>query len=591
MVFSKYLLPLLLSTPSTLSQLSPSPTYSPPPASSGAITSSSNSIPNSQWSNLLANLIYFYDCQRSGNLGSNNRVPWRNNSGLNDGKDAGVDLSGGFFDAGDYIKVTYPFSWTIGVIAWSGIDFGQGFTLSKQSAYLDSNLRWGFDWLMNAHPSPNTLFVQVGLNDVDNNYWGGDQGIPTPRPSLQINGSAPGTDCAASTAAAFAIGSILYGGGKSFLNQTWTSNDLQNSTYSGMLLQHAKDLYQFATSATPFTVYSQTVPATAEDYGSNGFGDDLVWGGLWLYLATNDISYYNSATNYYNQFSQKGLNTALDWDSRVLANYFLLFLIAKNNGQGDLNTYQSEVERYFDRILNDSPNGKKAGDGVTTFFTPGGLLYYDGDSNDASLNPAMNVVQIMIRYYPFATSSQKSQQYYNFAHQQINYALGQNPMNIPYVVGQHPNSPVNPHSAPASGGSDIGNIDHSPEVEAYVIYGATVGGPDRKDRFFDIRSDWPETEIALDYNAPMIAIASYGVINNSSDPFYVSLPPGSKVTPPGKPTDDAFPGGGSGGGGLSTGAIVAIVVVLILVALVLVLAFWKRDRIRVSYRKLRLNRY
>ncbi len=47
----------------------------------------------------------------------------------------------------------------------------------------------------------------------------------------------------------------------------------------------------------------------------------------------------------------------------------------------------------------------------------------------------------------------------------------------------------------ASGGSDISNIDSSPEVEAYVLYGAVVGGPDRHDSFYDIRSDWVQTEV------------------------------------------------------------------------------------------------
>jgi endoglucanase len=65
---------------------------------------------------------------------------------------------------------------------------------------------------------------------------------------------------------------------------------------------------------------------------------------------------------------------------------------------------------------------------------------------------------------------------------------------VPYVVGSNPNSPSNPHSAMASGGNDIGNIDTSPPQEAYVLYGAVVGGPDQHGRFYDIRSDWPETE-------------------------------------------------------------------------------------------------
>lgn len=48
----------------------------------------------------------------------------------------------------------------------------------------------------------------------------------------------------------------------------------------------------------------------------------------------------------------------------------------------------------------------------------------------------------------------------------------------------------------ASGGNDINLIDTSPPQEAYILYGSVVGGPDDKDRFYDIRSDWPETEVS-----------------------------------------------------------------------------------------------
>lgn len=38
-----------------------------------------------------------------------------------------------------------------------------------------------------AHPDPHTLYVQIGDADLDNAYWGGDRGIPTPRTSYSIN--------------------------------------------------------------------------------------------------------------------------------------------------------------------------------------------------------------------------------------------------------------------------------------------------------------------------------------------------------------------------------------------------------------------
>jgi endoglucanase len=78
----------------------PSPPFLPPSAASGAQPSTQGSNPNSQWSTLLGNLLYFYEAQRSGRLPTTNRVSWRNDSALDDGSDVGLDLSGGYYDAG-----------------------------------------------------------------------------------------------------------------------------------------------------------------------------------------------------------------------------------------------------------------------------------------------------------------------------------------------------------------------------------------------------------------------------------------------------------------------------------------------------------
>jgi len=92
---------LLFWAQAVFAQLSlPSSPFIPPPASSGANPSAQNSVPNPQWSTLLGNLLYFYEAQRSGRLPNTKRVSWRNDSALNDGSDVGLDLSGGYYDAG-----------------------------------------------------------------------------------------------------------------------------------------------------------------------------------------------------------------------------------------------------------------------------------------------------------------------------------------------------------------------------------------------------------------------------------------------------------------------------------------------------------
>lgn len=196
-------------------------------------------------------------------------------------------------------------------------------------------------------------------------------------------------------------------------------------------------------------------------------------------------------------------------------------------------------------------------------------MYYNGDSDEASLNPALNAAMLMNLYSPLASSQQKSWSYATYAQSQFNYALGNNPMQCPYIVGSNPNSPQNPHSAIASGGDNIEAIDTDPAQEAYVLYGAVIGGPDIHDRYFDIRSDWPETEPALDLNAPLLTLAALHVMNDSADPFYTRLQTGAfaSVKPTGTPCDAAFP---CHDHGLSKGAKIAIAVVITLVGLAII---------------------
>lgn len=157
--------------------------------------------------------------------------------------------------------------------------------------------------------------------------------------------------------------------------------------------------------------------------------------------------------------------------------------------------------------------------------------------------------------------------------------MGNNPMSAAYVVGANPNSPQNPHSAMASGGSDINSIDTSPPQEAYVLYGAVPGGPNVHDRFWDIRSDWPETEVALDYNSPLLTLAAMQVANSTAvDPYYTRLQVGAYTKPGGGPCDAAL----SCKSGLSKAGKIAIAVVVTVVGLAIVglgaywILLWRR---------------
>ncbi|KAG6832930.1 hypothetical protein H0H92_004814 [Tricholoma furcatifolium] len=540
----------------------------PPNLADGALRTSGQ--PNPQWSNMLGILLYFYEEQRSGALPSTNRVPWRNSSTENDGKDVGLDLSGGYFDAGDYIKATFPLSAVLQSICWGAIDSGQGYDATNQTAYLDDMLRWGLNWLMKAHPAANTLYVLVGDTNVDDAYWGGDENIPSNRPSFQINSTNPGTDAAAGASAAFSTCAGLYYH-RSFGGPYSSPASLQNSSYADTLLTHAQQLYSFAVNATGGQqLYQIAVPAIAASYGSSSYADELTMAALVLSWVTNSTSLYQQAENYYSKFKLAGQNEVFNWDSKTPGLAVLFAQISQSNSTvgGNLSTWRAEAERYFDNIVN------KQGPG---YLTSAGLLYYDGDSDDASINPALNAAMLMTRYAQIASTPAKQTSYLSYAQSQLDYVLGKNPMQAPYIVGMHPNSPRNPHSALASGGDDVSTIDTFPVNETYILYGAVIGGPNKFDNYYDIRSDWPETEVALDYNAPMLTLAAMHAMNDTSDPFYTSLQVGAydKVRPQGQPCDAAFPDA-CAGPQLSEGGKIAMAVVITVVGLFIggLLAWW-----------------
>lgn len=194
---------------------------------------------------------------------------------------------------------------------------------------------------------------------MDNTYWGGDLTIPTPRPSYQINDTAPGTDVAAGTSAAFSACAALYdnrGFNGSFTNPA----SLQNATYAQTLLAHAQSLYSFAVNATGGQkTYQNSVPAVAQSYPSSSYEDELTLAALFLAWAENCTDLYQQATNYYDQFSLQGQNSVFNWDSKTPALPILFAQIAQSNSGlgGNFSSWQAEAERYFDDIVYKNQSG------------------------------------------------------------------------------------------------------------------------------------------------------------------------------------------------------------------------------------------
>lgn len=90
-----------------------------------------------------------------------NRIWWRGDSALQDGSEEGLDLSKGMYDAGDLIKFGFPMAFTATILSWAILEYGDQMDSVKQLGYAQDSLKWITDYLINAHPYPNVLYIQV----------------------------------------------------------------------------------------------------------------------------------------------------------------------------------------------------------------------------------------------------------------------------------------------------------------------------------------------------------------------------------------------------------------------------------------------
>lgn len=93
----------------------------------------------------------------------NNKISWRGDSALNDGSEARLDLSKGMYDAGDHMKFGFPMAFTATVLSWTILEYGDQMEAVDQLKSAQDSLKWITDYLINAHPSANVLYVQVAI--------------------------------------------------------------------------------------------------------------------------------------------------------------------------------------------------------------------------------------------------------------------------------------------------------------------------------------------------------------------------------------------------------------------------------------------
>ncbi|XP_073301882.1 endoglucanase 20-like [Primulina huaijiensis] len=465
-----------------------------PMASTKSITDPRLFLDARDYKDALSKGILFFEGQRSGKLPSSQRVKWRGDSALSDGELENVNLTGGYYDAGDNVKFGWPMSFSMSLLSWAASEYKNEIASANQLRHLQNAIQWGTLFLLRAHTSSTTLYTQVGDGNNDHQCWERPEDMDTTRTLYKISASSPGTEVAADAAAALAAASIVF-------------KDV-SPNYSARLLRHSKLLFQFADK------YRGSYQVSCPFYCSySGYQDELLWAAAWLYKASGDNTYLNYVTS--NQGWSQTVSE-FSWDNKFAGAQTLL---AKEflDGKSNLAKYKDGADSFVCALLPGSSS-------LQIKTTPGGLLFTRDSSN---LQYVTSASMILLAYSKILSAAGvegvqcgsvhfSNSQIKDFAKSQVDYILGNNPKKMSYMVGFGNKSPTqlhhrgasipSIHTHPAKVSCNEGYSDwySSSKPNPNTHIGAIVGGPNSNDEFTDSRSDYSHLEPTTYMNAAFV---------------------------------------------------------------------------------------
>jgi endoglucanase len=404
---------------------------------------------------------------------------------MRDGETVGLDLSGGWHDAGDHVKVTLTIAYAAYLLLKSYEIYPAAFKdydspdySGKPNGIADvlDEARFGLDWLVKAHPDANRLVAMVANSDYDHSTFQTSSKQSTnapekggePRP-VQLSAKA---DFAGLTAAALALASRVYA--------------KLDAAQSAVYLAKAKTAYAFG-KANPGLSTSMLYAWTGMNYT-----DDLLCGAAELWRATDDATYRSEAVTRNNAIGphQSMVNYAQVSD-------FCRHSLVQGGETSALTPWTTDVERYTTLISADA-NLK-------------GLIYVDkwGTCRHA-LSAAFSAALLF--------DVTKNNKYRDFARSQYAWVKGNNPQSRSFIIGWGQNPPSRPHHRNAYGYEDDAGWDpDTPKLSdtrafRHLLVGALVGGPNL-DGYQDSVNDYIHNEVAIDYNAGLVGTAAFAVAN------------------------------------------------------------------------------
>ena len=445
-----------------------------------------------------------------------------------------VDVSGGWFDAGDYLKFVETASYVTAVMLVGARDY-PGILGAEGTADFSAEGRFGLEWLLKMWDDETlTLYYQVGIGDGNANILGDHDWWRLPeeddalaidrvadvsnpkyyikyRPAFQAGsaGSPVSPNLAGRLAACFALG-----------YQVFTSDDPAFAEKCLLAARHVFDL------AETNKVTTLTTASPADYYPETEWRDDMELGAVELYraMAMGGVSTDSYDPLHYLELSchwaAAYINSSGDGDFLNLYDvaglaHRELYLAMRDAG---LSTY-SDVSG--EELLKDSARrlNRAARQAAKDPFGLGvDYTYWE-------LAPTAVGMALEASFYHELSQSST---YVSFSQNQIDFVFGRNAWGTSFVVGAGTTFPHCLHHqiANLSGSLDgtppvlLGAVTAGPaprsalrNIESQFLDGMRVCGEDAFDvfsgqgaRYMDDVRSWPTVEPALDYTALTILL-------------------------------------------------------------------------------------
>nr|WP_168710978.1 glycoside hydrolase family 9 protein [Ningiella ruwaisensis] len=403
----------------------------------------------------------FFAANQMGNL-TDTRLPWRSNTNT-DGQ-----YSGGWGDAGDNILFGKAQFSAIASMCVTAYIFKDELQELGQFDELQLQAKHGIDFLLKAHERDSngdtkSLVVQLSDSATDHHRWLTLEQTTHWRPVYKIDKNNHGSDYAALAAAAMGFCSKVLGG-----------------TYPDTLKNQAQKLLTFAKQNRGLGENNGVVTVYKN---SNGDEDEMALGALGVYLATGNTSHRDYANTIMDDSYLSMWAGGFEHQEQLVSTLLAIW--------GNYPDRDAQIRTYFDTWKDVGADLKR---------TAGGYVLHDSNNwgSSGSVAPALMNMAIYAK-------AKNTNRWDAHIKSQIDYLLGSNPVNMPYLCGFNTNSNCTQiHHRGASGGANFSGVNEN------MLWGALLGGVTENDYdFVDDQQNWTGNEPTVHYNASIQAPLIY----------------------------------------------------------------------------------